>query len=215
MTLSSMRKPVGLAAIALSAMLLVACSSGSNQQGSFQRVDSGERPDLLVALGMRAPPKPDIEYRPRSPLVLPGSTAGLQPPEENNATPQDFPVDPEIAIAAQRAENDRALVGNQQELVRRGGVMTPQEVEQWERRIGSTGRGSGRNGGNIFARVMTPNEMRDNRLASTLEPNAEPERQVLSEPPEGYRRIQPDENGNIVTPTEQEEQDRRWWQVWR
>jgi hypothetical protein len=205
MALSSTRKLTGFAALVCGGMMLAACSSSPNQ-GSFQRSDSGERPDLMVALGMRAPPKPEIEYRPRSPLVLPGSTAGLQPPEENNATPSDFPVDPEVQIAAQRAENDRALIENQEDVVRRGGVMTPDEVEDWENRVGSTGRGQA----NVLTRILNPREMRERQIATSMDPASEPQRQVLSQPPEGYRRIQPDESGNFPQP-EAEEQRRRWW----
>ncbi|MEM8878395.1 MAG: hypothetical protein AAGD23_11070 [Pseudomonadota bacterium] len=190
--------------------MLAACSSSGPDQGQFQRVDSGERPDLLVLMGMRAPPKPEIEYRPRSPLVLPGSTAGLQAPEEGSAVPQDFPVDPEIEIARERADRDQALVDSQQDVVQRGGIMTPEEVEDWENRVGSTGRGRA----NVLTRILNPREMRERQLAQA-DPESEPERQVLSQPPEGYRRIQPDQDGNYTQPELEQESERRWWQVWR
>ena len=209
MTLSSTRNLFGIAAAACGAMMLSACSSSPNQ-GSFQRADAGERPDLMVTLGMRAPPKPEIEYRPRSPLVLPGSTAGLQAPEDGNTVPQDFPVDPEIQVAAERAERDQALVDSQQDVVRRGGIMTPEEVDDWENRVGSSGRGTA----NVLTRVLNPREMRERQLAQA-DPNSEPERRVLSQPPEGYRRIQPDQDGNFSQPEPEDESNRRWWQVWR
>jgi hypothetical protein len=201
-------KWAGMALAGASAIALAACSSSAPQQGQFQRVDRGERQDLMVILGMRAPPKPEIEYRPRSPLVLPGSTAGLQAPEEGDTTATaDFPVDPEIQLAAERAERDRALVDSQQDVVQRGGVMTPEEVDNWEGRVGGTGRRQP----SFIERVMTPRELRDRRLAE-LPPESEPPRQVLSQPPEGYRRIQPDANGNITPPgSEEEEPRRRWW----
>jgi hypothetical protein len=203
------RKWVGLALVGAGTLVLAACSSSAPQQGQFQRVDRGERQDLMVMLGMRAPPKPNIEYRPRSPLVLPGSTAGLQAPEEGDAAATaDFPVDPEIQRAAEHAERDQALVDSQQDVVQRGGIMTPDEVDDWEGRVGRTGRRQP----TIIERVMTPRELRDRRLAE-LPVDSEPPRQVLSQPPEGYRRIQPDANGNIIPPGSEEEEQprRRWW----
>jgi hypothetical protein len=151
--------------------------------------------------------RPDIDYRERSPLVIPppGATEALPPPDTGtrarNATA--WPKDPDKE-RARRAKTSGGPIGAFEQLREAERVHTPEEIRRGRKagggrvttppRISDSEHGSGR--------PLTPAEMGDkttlfglfNRAtgsftgsSETATFTAEPTRRTLTEPPVGYQ----------------------------
>ncbi|MCB1476009.1 MAG: hypothetical protein H6883_01935 [Rhodobiaceae bacterium] len=157
--------------------------------------------DPLKLLGFSSSEKPDIEYKPRAPLVMPPDSS-LPPPQEHLARSNDprWPNDPDVQMREFTERRQEAIKRNYEE--RLGGpggetsrVLTPQELDQWAANAGMRGRAKPRTGDTpIFSQpngaspVMTPEQLRAGAASQVLpEGYVEPERAYLTDPPSGVR----------------------------
>ncbi|MFN0262571.1 hypothetical protein ACKTEK_01715 [Tepidamorphus sp. 3E244] len=192
-------------AVSVFALAATACSSGS-EVASFQRDRSVMRGDPMVAIGLRPRPQPRIDYDPRSPLVMPPQNE-LQTPKEELALGEQWPDDPDERRAKQEEERVEYL-RKQAATEDRTRALSRNELDQWARDTGS-----GPEGGSSTA--LSGNEVRSVGILSPFqlrrgkrkEPDltAEPERRKLTEPPSGYRKAVADDNGQVVTESQEAE----------
>lgn len=170
-----MKRLVASTGFAIAAGLLTAglsATPSAAQEGAFMR-------NVLGALGIVEPEKPEIEYRERAPLALPPSMSTLPPPvdRESLASDPQWPNDPTV-----RARRDRETAG-----FFSGDSSRPLSVD--ELRAGRlpgaalTGRTMPLSDAE-HARPLTPDELRsmDPRQFRTGEP-AGLTRRSLSDPP--------------------------------
>ncbi|HVV78312.1 MAG TPA: hypothetical protein VHD59_01695 [Pseudolabrys sp.] len=100
-----------------SAMLLAAAPASAQQDENAPEVKVLD--GLMGMIGLSREAKPGIDYRERSPLVIPsdvakggapGAATPLPPPESNKVADPNWPVDPEVKearrLAAKRKESD-------------------------------------------------------------------------------------------------------------
>jgi hypothetical protein len=153
---------------------------------------------ILKGLGLKRDGEGGIEYRERSPLVLPPA-AELPPPqtENQNRRTAAWPTDPDVKRAKQRKEDSkkfvrddedgaRPLLPSQYNLpnppARKDGGVPGRSAE--EATAPSTLQELGAK--NIFSRVLAPSEE-----YGTF--SGEPRRGSLTEPPAGYRTPSPNQ----------------------
>jgi hypothetical protein len=193
-------------AICVAAGLAAACS-GSN--GGFNDPVQDVLGDPLVMMGLKVDPtKEEIEYGPRSPLVMPSSqqeSKDLPPPVASGTTevlqPQ-WPKDPDAERKKQEAEMRKvAMQEKPRDVEYASAPMTPQDLDEWGKMYGKT-NGSGvstgttkRYGGKDENKVVSPRELLDRRKDPNQLLQAEPARASLNEPPPGYRTPAPPVDG--------------------
>ena len=155
--------------------------------------------DPLVMMGLKVDPdKEEIEYRPRSPLVMPSATQNADLPtpyEPNESFGELWPDDPDERAKRQFKEAQKAAMDEKPRDVEYASKpMTPGDLNQWGKMYGRQ-NGAGLQAGTQAAgkaenKVVSPRELLDRRL----DPNqvtSEPTRATLSEPPPGYRTPAP------------------------
>ena len=181
---------------ALSAALLAGGCSGGTLDDAAEFVGSTiEEP--LLAIGLATEERDPIDYRPRSPLVMP-STAELPGPQEDAdmavASPE-WPNDPDVLAARlEEEQKQRELEALQRNELNNDQTLTPQELDEWTRQAGfRTGRTQpvqpvGPEHGEDY--LLAPDELKNRRLAEEGG-YQEPERRTLTDPPEGYRLPSP------------------------
>jgi hypothetical protein len=129
-------RPIGFAGACMLATLVIsapaqaqnddAVESSNPIQNLEQKVWGG----IVRGLGLKDPNAPQIDYRERSPLVVP-PTRDLPPPQER-AQPRDpaWPHDPDVARAAKAAAAKRKTGSNAQTARENSGrALTPSELE--------------------------------------------------------------------------------------
>jgi hypothetical protein len=159
---------------------------------------------IVRGLGLQDPNAPAIDYRERSPLVVPPSR-DLPPPQTRAKSPDPaWPKDPDVARANKAREAKRKpatnLAGSENHLR----PITPEELERGRAASTSTGSNAPAPGSDP-ERKMLPSELgyfgglfsgrawgfgayRDEVGTFT----AEPPRQELTAPPPGYQTPSPD-----------------------
>lgn len=166
---------------------LLTAGSAQAQQGVFMR-------DALSTIGLVEPERPSISYRERAPLVMPPKLDGkaLPTPRGAEASPQ-WPKDPEIvqreraAVEARKPvnrgaqgrmnDNNETLSIDEMRAGRRAGAQIPTEPVV---RPGDSNRDS-------F--WVNPFDLMMGSREDKSEPSlAEPERDLLTQPPTGYRK---------------------------
>lgn len=141
-----MKKRLTRAFVALSAAVFLAASSGM-AFAQAQEDDEDEAPDIkffrsmLSGLGLKGPNDKQIEYRERSPLVLPQSTELPPPAGEAQPNVANWPVDQEV----QRRKEERAA---KKKVSRKGGG------DAWEE----------------SSRALRPDQLAPNRAAANRRP---------------------------------------------
>lgn len=147
---------------------------------------------VLSAVGLRDD-KPPIDYRERSPLVVPPSTS-LPPPMSGNVNAANWPVDPEIQEQRMRKTASRAPGATGDPVVDDGKPLLPSELAK-----GRAKRGVAPGPTTEFPSVSqkelgTPNVFSffSKALSSTEKEESktftqEPPRTSLLEPPPGYQ----------------------------
>ncbi|CAA2138039.1 hypothetical protein [Methylobacterium bullatum] len=164
---------------------LLAASGAQAQQGVFMR-------DTLSSIGLIEPEKPAITYRERAPLVMPPKLDGkaLPPPRAATATPQ-WPKDPEIvqrdreladakkpiSRGAQGRMSDNNMTLSLDEM--RGGRRADASVRTEPGRPESDGASSS---------IWSPFDIFGKREDKAQPILAEPDRDTLTDPPNGYRK---------------------------
>ncbi|MEJ8571783.1 hypothetical protein [Microbaculum marinum] len=159
--------------------------------------------DPLVMMGLKIDPnKEEIEYGPRSPLVMPTATENAQLPtpyEPTESYGEMWPDDPdERAKREFKAMQKAAMDEKPRDVEYASEPMTPGELDQWGRMYGRR-NGAGlavgtRADGKAENKVVSPRELLDRRLDPD-QLTSEPARVTLSEPPPGYRTPAPPVEG--------------------
>jgi hypothetical protein len=207
---------------AVTVAVLVACG----QQSARAQDDSGE-PDsiwnlerrvwggLMRGLGLRSADDPVIEYRERSPLVVPPNR-DLPTPQSKSATNDPaWPADPDAARKRKRVEK-RAHNDVTRERDRQGNPISPQELNP-------TGATRGADSGKSNA--PQPGTTPDGQQITSTEPGvfsrlfsgsfgfgsqreeygtftSEPPRNTLTAPPQGYQTPSPAQPYGVSKRTE-------------
>lgn len=164
----------------------VLCAGGAQaQQGVFMR-------DALSNIGLIEPEKPAITYRERAPLVMPPKLDGraLPPPRQPEASAQ-WPKDPEVVQRQREREEARKPIsrGAQGRVDDNNMTLSIDEM-RGGRRAGAQARTeNGRPEGENDDRNSFWSNPFGLRSAEVTEPSAvEPDRDVLTDPPTGYRK---------------------------
>lgn len=175
------------AGVALGLGVVGPASAQQQREGELMR-------DTLSTLGLIEKERPSIEYRERAPLVMPPKLDGraLPPPRSANASPE-WPKEPEV-VARQKAEAEaRVPKGNQVQGryndnnvtlpiddIRSGRRADANMTTEIEQKPGDSNRSS-------F--WVDPLELMRGIGKEKTEPSqVEPERDVLTAPPTGYRK---------------------------
>jgi hypothetical protein len=173
---------------ALAAALAATATGAKAQEGVFMK-------DMLGTLGLTEKERPPITYRERAPLVLPPGS-NLPTPIERGAAREAnaaWPKDPEITARERRAARDKAPIvrGEQGRMNDNNTTLSINEMR------------AGRRPGAEVQTEATYKPGDNNRASFWLDPlellkgkkddaevtaQAEPERDLLSQPPAGYRR---------------------------
>lgn len=174
---------------------------------------------ILRGLGLRSADDPAIEYRERSPLVVPPSR-DLPPPQANVVQRNPaWPVDPDVKRAKDRADAKRRMTaGNPNYNINDGNVnLTPAELDPPGSRTttGSTGGGSTSVGAD--GKPLLPSQLgytgglfgwasfgfgTPKQEVGTF--TSEPPRTSLTEPPPGYQTPSPAQPYGVTRRTENE-----------
>lgn len=151
--------------------------------------------DPLVMMGLKVDPnKEEIEYGPRSPLVMPAEsqTADLPAPyDPPDSYGELWPDDPDERAKREFKEMQKAALDVDPRDVEYPKPMMPSELRAWGQENGRT-----TNGGTTEAtlrevnKTVGPRELLDRR-ADPNKLRSEPARATLTEPPPGYRTPAP------------------------
>jgi hypothetical protein len=166
-----------------------------------QRVWGG----IVRGLGLKDPNAPTIDYRERSPLVVPPSRD--LPPPQARVTPRDpsWPTDPDAARAKSRESTRKTAIGNASTAIEnQGAPISPAELDRGVPRQGTQSTGSNVPASGADGRPVAPSELgyfgglfsgrawgfgsgfggyKDETGTFTNEP----QRSQLTEPPPGYQ----------------------------
>ena len=175
---------------------LPARAADGDEEKSFDEkiIDS-----ILKGAGLRDD-SANIEYRERSPLVIPPETT-LPPPESSTAANNpNWPVDPELkrARSAKKSVKNNYLTGDT--LLDDGRPLRPDEMMRGRSTAASGGATASNQIPSDYSEKMTPNQLGSrgglfNNLFAPSEEVApftgEPARTTLIEPPPGYQTPSP------------------------
>jgi hypothetical protein len=175
---------IGHRALLVVAGILTA-GSAQAQQGVFMR-------DTLSSIGLIEPEKPAITYRERAPLVMPPKLDGksLPPPRQPEASAQ-WPKDPEVVQRErEREEARKSIVRGAQGRMNDNNMTLSIDEMRGGRRASAQGRTEpGRPEGENDDRNSFWSNPFGLRSAEVAEPSqVEPDRDVLTDPPTGYRK---------------------------
>ncbi len=194
-------KRIALAASVCALALAAAACSSSSDVARFPADRQFLGGDPMGALGLRPRRQERIEYNPRSPLVVPPSP-NLQTPEEQSQVATNWPNDPDVARRAQEEAREEYL-RERAETQDRTRTLTPDELDAWAREAGMRAPDANEAApGRRTASILSPAQLRSRRAAPP-DPNIEPPRRALTQPPEGYRRTVADETGQVNLPEEE------------
>lgn len=174
-------------AVLAGALLGTGAAQAQQKEGELMR-------DTLSTLGLIERDRPAINYRERAPLVMPPKLDGkaLPPPRSANASPE-WPREPEI-VARQKAEQEARVPKGNQPQGRYNDNNVTLSIDEM--------RSGRREGANLTTEVerkpgdnhrdsfwVNPLELLKGVGETKTEPVlAEPSREMLTEPPTGYRR---------------------------
>ncbi|GJD73374.1 MULTISPECIES: hypothetical protein [Methylobacterium] len=164
---------------------VLSAASAQAQQGVFMR-------DALSNIGLIEPEKPAINYRERAPLVMPPKLDGraLPPPRQPEASAQ-WPKDPEIVQREREREEARKPIarGTQGRMNDNNMTLSIDEMRAGRRAGAQARTENGRPEGENDDRNSFWSNPFGLRSAEVAEPSAvEPDRDVLTDPPTGYRK---------------------------
>jgi hypothetical protein len=183
-----------IACAAVMATLPARAADGDEEKSFDEKIIEG----ILKGAGLRDD-SANIDYRERSPLVIPPETT-LPPPDTTSVTSNpNWPVDPEIkrARSAKKSTSNNYLTGDP--LLDDGRPLRPEEMMRG-RKAGSGGVTASNQVTSDYSEKMTPNQLGArgglfNNLFAPSEEVApftgEPARTSLIEPPRGYQTPSP------------------------
>jgi hypothetical protein len=158
--------------------------------------------NILEGVGLRAPSGPEINYRERSPLVIPPSLS-LPPPEKDSAAANpNWPVDPEIKRAKAQKAAERSQPRSNETFDQEARPLPPDQLNKGPRTTSAADAGGPDE--RESARPMSPSALgykggmfsglfgkgKDNEVAKYT---GEPPRVSLTDPPVGYQTPAPDQ----------------------
>lgn len=156
--------------------------------------------DPLVMMGLKVDPNDEeIEYGPRSPLVMPTTAENADLPTPYKPTEsfgEMWPDDPDERAKREFKEMQKAAMDEDpRDIEYASKPMTPGDLNEWGRMYGrSNGEGLTIAPRREENKVVSPRELLDRRLDPD-KLTAEPERVTLNEPPPGYRTPAPPVEG--------------------
>ncbi|NEU10562.1 hypothetical protein G3T14_00275 [Methylobacterium sp. BTF04] len=164
---------------------VLASGAAQAQQGVFLR-------DAMSNIGLIEPEKPAITYRERAPLVMPPKLDGkaLPTPRSADASPQ-WPKDPEIVQRERAAADARKPIarGTQGRMNDNNMTLSVDEMRGGRRADAQVRTEPGRPEGENEDRSSFWSNPFGLRSEAKSEPSiAEPDRDVLTDPPTGYRK---------------------------
>ncbi|MCJ2034769.1 hypothetical protein [Methylobacterium sp. J-068] len=164
---------------------VLTAGSAQAQQGVFMR-------DALSNIGLIEPEKPAINYRERAPLVMPPKldSKALPEPRRPEASAQ-WPKDPEIVQREREREEARKPIarGTQGRMNDNNMTLSIDEMRGGRRAGAQVRTEPGRTEGENDDRNSFWSNPFGLRSAEAQEPSAvEPDRDVLTDPPTGYRK---------------------------
>lgn len=156
-------------------------------EGEFMR-------DAMSKLGLIEPERPTITYRERAPLAMPPKLDGraLPPPQGAEAGPQ-WPKDPEITQRERAAADAKKPIvrGAQGRMNDNNETLSVYEMQAGRRRAGADGldEPGSKRGDNVRESTwLNPLELLKGTVDKTEPSLIEPSRDVLTDPPTGYRK---------------------------
>jgi hypothetical protein len=210
--------PRAASALALALALLIMMAGAAAAQDSGDWYDTKIFRKVLRGIGLRNGDEDNIEYRERSPLVVPPSRA-LPPPQSQAAYGRDpaWPKDPDVARARARKKkaNEPSVPLEEQ-----GRPLTPRELEKG--RISGGGRKSATagKGGPDFIQRLLPSQLgyKGGLFAGSLFGykeevvpfKGEPPRDSLLDPPSGYRTPSPAQPYGILSKKNEEKAENNY-----
>ena len=172
------------------AILMLAAGAARAEEGAFFR-------DSLSTLGLVEPERPAITYRERAPLAMPPKfdpnnlPAGLPKPQVREASPQ-WPKDPEVR------QRERAAIEAKKPIVRGAQGRMNDNNETMSVYEMQAGRRAGaeipdgpviRPGDNTRESTwLNPLELLTGKSEAAGQSVVEPDRDLLTDPPTGYRK---------------------------
>jgi hypothetical protein len=188
--------------VALTAAIVLP-SIAAHAEDDDEAIDNKIIRNVLEGLGLRATDK-NIDYRERSPLVVPPDTATLPPPEATGAqasVPANWPVDQDVKRARQaKAESRKAAFQQGDSVMEDARILRPDELERPAARArrGSDAHHTTKEEserpskpsalgyvGNLFTDAF---KSKDDEVVVF---RGEPERDALTAPPAGYQTPSP------------------------
>jgi hypothetical protein len=188
-------------ACALGCAVVLACAP-ARAADDDEAFDTKILRGLLEGLGLRNSSTRDIDYRERSPLVIPPSRALPSPEKDAASGNPNWPVDPEVKRDKELKAAERARRNSGDWWTEEARPLRPDELNK-----GTTRQASAREAGApsdvASASRMTPSQLGykgglfENMFGKGNEENArftaEPPRVSLTEPPPGYQTPSPDQ----------------------
>ncbi|RDJ22381.1 hypothetical protein DWF00_24555 [Bosea caraganae] len=164
--------------------LLLAASPAFAQEGMlFQR----------LMQGVMGNSEDNIDYRQRPPLVVPPSSALPRPQDPASTRNAAWPNDPDVAARREAARN--SLIPTENEKYRNNPMLSQQELRRGrtlqQQSAGNITTEELNNYNNQIAPIRIGRDLASQRNQddlSKLTYGSEPARQLLTEPPTGYRR---------------------------
>ncbi len=199
---------IGLAAIALSlATAALAQEEAEDDDLSFeQKIIKG----LLGGMGVDTG-RSGIDYRERSPLVIPPAMNLPTPEQTNNATHPAWPKDADIQERKKARVDNRVRPRTLSELQDPGRPLSPQELQQGRgsgQRVTEPGQSGPRSESEI-GRPLSPSELGytggifsslfGSSKSEEVPFKGEPERRTLTQPPPGYQTPSPSQPYGVGT----------------
>ena len=197
------RRWVAASGAALTLMLIASSAVPAHAGDDDDWIDSKLR-GVLEGIGLRRDGDKTIDYRERSPLVIPSNTSQLPLPENADgvaAANPNWPKDPDVIRAQQAAkfEKNRNII---EETEREQNPLSPSQLTPGgkPRRVSTVNVPGSTAGANGFGNPMSPSELGYHGgffglFGSKGDPAArftgEPARTSLTEPPTGYQTPSP------------------------
>ncbi len=206
-------KELGVAGALALAVLVAGAPAQAQQedavdQNSIWNLEQRVWGGIVRGLGLRDPNTPEIDYRERSPLVVPPSTT--LPPPQAKATPKNpaWPNDPDVAKARKAAEAKRKLNAGSdlsRSVYNQGNPITPDQLNRPGAPVPSSNRSNApAPGTDVDGKPVAPSELGyfgglfsmrawgfGGYTNETGTFTTEPSRNTLTEPPPGYQTPSP------------------------
>jgi hypothetical protein len=185
-------------------LLLIASSAVPAHAGDDDDWIDSKLGGILEGIGLRRDGDKTIDYRERSPLVIPSNTTQLPPPEKTDglaAANPNWPKDPDVMRAQQQAkfEKNRNIV---EETAREQNPLSPSQLTPGgkSRRVNTSNVPGSSASGYGFSDPMSPSELGyhggffglfGSKGDQAARFTGEPARTSLVEPPSGYQTPSP------------------------